>query len=286
MDQPPSTRTSVTVFSFRVAMTRFGRAATRTTIRVSEAASQGSQLKSPKICYVYIYMYTLVYIIWYMYICTGTVYIYIYIYFGNWSSTRPVERWVSFCRGYRWWCNMEVCEVQSPPCHPSLPNLHVGPGIDEIPNELLVFWSQWNIYMYIYIIIYPIRYPHDILSRPHIFMPYFHCCLHILMTFQHQTMVSTGILFFFFWLKHSNRKHHICMSFPRFSIIFLLVKAPILPKRWFQVASVAPKWSDTADRWFYPAWAPRARRNCCEEPFLWGKDVGKPGGFSLIFWGF
>jgi len=155
----------------------------------------------------------------YIYIC---VYIYIYIYiFGNWSSPRPVERWVSFCRGYRWWCNMEVCEVQSPACHPSLPNLHVGPGIDEIPNELLVLWSQWNIiYVYIYIITYPIRYPHDILSRPHIFMPYFYCCLHILMTFQHQTRVSTGILSFFFWLKHSNRKHHISWHSLDFPWIF------------------------------------------------------------------
>lgn len=75
------------------------------------------------------------------------------------------------------------------------------------------------------------------------------------------------------------------MTFPRFSMDFpsnfcWLNKAPTLPCQWLQVASVEPKWSDTADRWFYPAWAPRARRNCCEEPFLWGKDVGKPGGFS------
>ena len=145
------------------------------------------------------------------------------------------------------------------------------------------------IYIYIYIVTYPIRYPHDILSRPHIFMPYFHCCLYILMIFQHQTRVSTGILFFFFWLKH--RKHHISMEFPiRFSMDFpkkyfcwLKIKHRNFAMSWcLQVASVAPKWSDTADRWFYPAWAPRARRNCWEEPFL-GERCGKSW---WIFWGY
>jgi hypothetical protein len=283
MDQPPSTRTSVTVFSFRVAMTRFGRAATRTTIRVSEAASQGSQLKSPKICYVYIYVHISVHYMVYVYMYRYCIYIYIWelkFYKTCWTLSFLLQGLQMV---------MQHGSLRSPKSTmPSLASKSACWSWNWRNPQRIVsfFWSQWNIYICIYIIIYPIRYPHDILSRPHIFMPYFHCCLHILMTFQHQTMVSTGILFFFFWLKHSNRKHHICMSFPRFSIIFLLVKAPILPKRWFQVASVAPKWSDTADRWFYPAWAPRARRNCCEEPFLWGKDVGKPGGFSLIFWGF
>ena len=69
MDQPPSTRTSVTVFSFRVAMTRFGRAATRTTIRVScRFTGFTAQVTEDMLCIYILYTYTLVYIIWYMYI--------------------------------------------------------------------------------------------------------------------------------------------------------------------------------------------------------------------------
>jgi hypothetical protein len=265
-------------------MTRFGRAATRTTIRVSEAASQGSQLKSPKICYVYIYVHISVHYMVYVYMYRYCIYIYIWelkFYKTCWTLSFLLQGLQMV---------MQHGSLRSPKSTmPSLASKSACWSWNWRNPQRIVsfFWSQWNIYIYMYIYYY-ISY--KISTWYIITPPYFHAIFSLLSTYSHDFPTPNhGFYrdsFLFFWLKHSNRKHHICMSFPRFSIIFLLVKAPILPKRWFQVASVAPKWSDTADRWFYPAWAPRARRNCCEEPFLWGKDVGKPGGFSLIFWGF